>query len=193
MTLAALAVATLGTGLMYGLYKALGIATKTDAPGSPADRRRPPGHRRPAVELPGPVPGGAAAALAHPAHGLRHRSRPRAGAPARHQSQRRDPDRGLPARPRPDDGGAVLLPRRNSRPSPLPLPSTAGPSSRSSTAISSPALGWGTLAAAVVAGVVGYHAIAVVFRLLRHLTLHRFSYYVWALGAVLLVAGVMSR
>ena len=62
-----------------------------------------------------------------------------------------------------------------------------------STATASPALGWGTLAAAVVAGVVGYHAIAVVFRLLRHLTLHRFSYYVWALGAVLLVAGVMSR
>ena len=30
MTLAALAVATLGTGLMYGLYKALGIATKED-------------------------------------------------------------------------------------------------------------------------------------------------------------------
>lgn len=54
------------------------------------------------------------------------------------------------------------------------------------------ALGPAVAAAALVAGVVGYIAIGLIFRLMRSLRFHAFAYYCWAVGAITLAVGLFA-
>jgi len=56
----------------------------------------------------------------------------------------------------------------------------------------SAALGLGYFAAAIVAGVVGYLSIGIIFRLIRALKLHTFAYYCWALGTCTLAWALLG-